>query len=161
MDTTKTESNCKQINKTELSNVNSASILNDTSPVPNVNKSNVKVKAQNKVQKPKANPKSKPQNAKVNELPPNSPAKIKARELNRPAPPPPLASIPAQTRFDAGNPTDASDVTWPPRRELPELPVGEITQDVGIAYCKKLSQFIPKFSIMVKGVSEGLLLPWY
>ena len=70
------------------------------------------------------------------------PAKINARENDKPAPVaiPPLPpsstpTQPAQTGFDAGNP---SDVTWPERRELPKLPEGEITQEIGEAYCKKL-----------------------
>ena len=90
------------------------------------------------------------------------PAKIKACESNRPAPvhsppPPPSATPlqPAQTGFDAGTSTDASDVTWPPRRALPKLPDGEITQAVGIAYCKKLCAVYPEVFDNGKGCFRG------
>ena len=96
------------------------------------------------------------------------PAKINAREVNRPAPvsapPPPPSSMPlqpAQTGFDAGTPGDASDVIWPPRRPLPKLPDGEITQAVGAAYCKKLCAFTTKYSTVERVVLEGLQLLWF
>ena len=85
-----------------------------------------------------------------------SPSKIKAREKDGPAPSPPPASIPAQTSFEAGKPADASDVTsWPPRRDLPELPVGPITQEVGIEYCKKLCDVYHEVFDNTKGCFKG------
>ena len=74
--------NCNQINKVEQDKSN----VNSVSNVKSNNKSNT-VKSQ-----------TKPKPKQVSELAPKiSPAKNKARELNRPAPPPSLAAPPAQT----------------------------------------------------------------
>ena len=90
------------------------------------------------------------------ESPPKvSRAKLKARE-NGPAPSPAPASLPAQTCFGAERPDGACDVTsWPPRRDLPELPAGPITQEVGIEYCKKLCDVYHEVFDNSKGCFKG------
>ena len=39
---------------------------------------------------------------------------------------------------------DISDQVWPERKKLPPLPKGEITQEVGEAYCKQICQLYPE-----------------
>ena len=44
---------------------------------------------------------------------------------------------------------------WPERKELPQLPEGEITQEVGEAYCRQICQMYPSVFDGGKGVFKG------
>ena len=73
-------------------------------------------------------------------------ANLNARENEQPAPPAPLPTRnPVQTGFQAGNSAAAAtDPSWPPRRELPKLPDGPISEEMAREYCQKLCDLYPE-----------------
>ena len=44
---------------------------------------------------------------------------------------------------------------WPERKRLPPLPKGEITQEVGEAYCKQICQLYPEVFDGQKGIFKS------
>ena len=51
--------------------------------------------------------------------------------------------------------SNISEQEWPERKALPPLPEGEITQEVGEAYCKQICQLYLKVFDSQKGVFKG------
>ena len=121
----------------------------------NTSKSTNKSKSKNK-SKPKAKSKSKTNlNSKSSAL------QIETRN-NLPAKSETDACLPAKISRAISPttvPSDAHDViaSWPPRRKLPELPDGPISQELGIEYCKKLCDLYHEvFDSDTKGCFKGV-----
>ena len=68
---------------------------------------------------------------------------------------PHVTSDPVQTGSPlkhATAPVEAGDdVTWPPRRPMPPMPEGEITQRVGEEFCKRICNMYPEVFNNEKG----------
>ena len=86
-----------------------------------------------------------------------SPAKIFAREISKPAP---AAFRFLKSCYNQYGPANVRDVTesehpWPDRRELPKLPDGDITQEIGEKYCKQLCNVYHEVFDGGKGTFRG------
>ncbi|MCP4238590.1 MAG: RNA-directed DNA polymerase, partial [Aestuariibacter sp.] len=57
---------------------------------------------------------------------------------------PPPQHVPCADPVQTGFPGKSDDVIWPERRTLPQLPDGEITQEIGEAFCKKICAVYPE-----------------
>ena len=164
------KSKSKTVNKTQVNKVNSAIVNNveksnerinfriDKPQINKVHSDRIVNNVNSNCKKPKAHSGVKSQSI--------SPAKTKAKQvIERPpvvsrqtgaAPLPAAAALPAQTGLGADCPGDACDVTsWPPRRALPELPAGPISQQMGIEYCQKLCDLYPEVFDDSKGCFKG------
>ncbi|MEL6806100.1 MAG: hypothetical protein AAFO91_20260, partial [Bacteroidota bacterium] len=113
-------------------------------------------KSQNKTKKSKKSKKRKKVKSKASE--PNISAPIlEPAKTNRPAPVTKPSAKPDQTGILAGSQGDAVDgITWPPRRKLPDLPPGPITQQIGKEWCQKYCDvYFEVFDDTTEGCFKG------
>ena len=129
-----------------------AKVIDNSNAIANVN-TKIKSKAKSKVVNSKKNP-----NSKSTVLQKDAPNKLPAKlETDAPKCLPAKISRPLDVSSPEAEPTVARDnMSWPPRRELPDLPDGPITQEVGIEYCKKLCDLYPEVFDNTQGCFKGV-----